>query len=538
VAQTTRLPSAAAWTALFVIFGLLAVWARRTEEIYTHGEGSLGLDSTRWGPRVSWADVTIPPAPSTIDAAKGAALYQQWCLQCHGEQGAGDGVLAKALSPPPRNFTKARFRFRTTPEGSLPSDADLFRTLTSGVLPSRMPGFAFLSDAERWALVSHVKKLTKYFDEDEKKDIHYFELLPPEPEAALAKVPAADAQAVARGMKLFQERGECWKCHGLEGRGDGPSAETLVAEEGNRIWPGNLRRGPAFFKTTRNAQDVFRILKLGIVGTPMPSYASSLKENELMDIAIFTESLWLQSARPTRTLEASGTKILSEEQQRVAVGEQSFLANCSGCHGKLGRGDGPAAKWLNPRPASLATGVYKRKSTPEGCFPSVDDLKSVLREGIPGSSMPAWNLHGDAELSALVSYLQDLSGFRSRQGEPIPIPNPPKARIATKEAVTHGAQLFAANCAMCHGEAAAGDGAWSSIVTDYRGEKLRPRNLREEPMKAGATAPSLFRTVSYGFEGTPMPGFAESLTEADRWDLVAFVLSLRTPAAVALGGSK
>lgn len=98
-------------------------------------------------------------------------------------------MLAKALSPPPRNFTKARFRFRTTPEGSLPSDADLFRTLTSGVLPSRMPGFAFLSDAERWALVSHVKKLTKYFDEDEKKDIHYFELLPPEPEAALAKVP-------------------------------------------------------------------------------------------------------------------------------------------------------------------------------------------------------------------------------------------------------------------------------------------------------------------------------------------------------------
>jgi cytochrome c oxidase cbb3-type subunit 2 len=520
---------------MFAAIYLIYLWMRRDSELHAQRPSPTSAAAIP-GPRVPWSSVTVPARdPNRApDGKAGETLYAKWCVACHGEKGDGMGLLAKALDPPPRDFTKGRFRFRTTPQGSLPSDGDLYRTITAGVLPSRMPSFAFLTDTERWALVAQVKKLSAFFDNDEQKVLNYFELTPADPEESFDGVTVqTDAAAIERGRKLFVEKGECWKCHGPLGLGDGPSAPELKSEEGFPIRSAIIPRGPAWLKVVSNARDVFRVLKLGISGTPMPSYLQGIGEEGLRDLAAYTESLWLAEPPAPMDLHQTGSRQLTGTQSLYEFGARTFTANCSGCHGPAGRGDGVAAVHFKTKPASLASGIYKFKSTPEGCFPSDLDFKRTLRSGVGGSSMPSWNLHSEAELDAVVYYLKTIAGQRARHGEMLAIAQPPVARIGTPESIEKGKQVFGAMCTTCHGKDGLGDGDFATIVADYRGEKIRPRNLREEPFKYGLDGASIFRTISYGFEGSPMPGFHNALSDADRWDLVSYIQSIREVATPA-----
>jgi hypothetical protein len=71
------------------------------------------------------------------NAKHGKALYQRYCIFCHGAQGDGNGDSAPYLDPKPRDFTKATFKCRSTPSGDLPLDSDLYDTITRGVHASR-----------------------------------------------------------------------------------------------------------------------------------------------------------------------------------------------------------------------------------------------------------------------------------------------------------------------------------------------------------------------------------------------------------------
>lgn len=528
--------------AAYVCFGffIIYMWTSKIEVRELPGTGKLGLDAKMLGPRVPWSDVEVPArGGNPSDPATGDALFKKWCVACHGEKGAADGVLAKALDPPPRDFTKGRFRFRNTPQGSNPSDGDLYRTISAGVLPSRMPSFAFLTTEERYALVDKVKSLSEFFDEEEKKMFNYFKENPAEPEVSFKgmQIPS-DAAAIERGKKLYLEKGECWKCHGKNALGDGPSAPTLKAEEGYAIRSSNLRRGPAMLKSVSSAVDVVRVLNLGISGTPMPSWAAAVTPEEMKDIAAYTENLWkLEQPTPRESIQRGSVQLTGPVSQ-FEFGERIFLNNCSGCHGKSGRGDGVATDVMRVKPASLASGVFKYKSTPEGCFPDANDLKRTLRNGVPGSSMPAWNLHSESELDSVVLFLQTLSSGRARAGQVLSVPPPPVDVVGTPESLARGKAIFGATCVVCHGVDGYGDGEFSNITRDYRGEPIRPRNLREDYLKYGTDASSIFRTISFGFEGTPMPGFGAAFSEAERWDLVSFVQSLRAGKGVAGGATR
>src|SRR5262245_8017468 len=73
-----------------------------------------------------------PAVPSEEpQLALGQRLYGNYCAQCHGDQGGGDGPAARFLYPKPRNFREGRFRVVTT--ASLgPSDQDLLHVITRG----------------------------------------------------------------------------------------------------------------------------------------------------------------------------------------------------------------------------------------------------------------------------------------------------------------------------------------------------------------------------------------------------------------------
>lgn len=69
------------------------------------------------------ASCSSDPAPTTTKSAmspqavKGAVLFKDnACYTCHGEKGAGDGMLSKTLTPPPRNYTDKAWQASTTDE--------------------------------------------------------------------------------------------------------------------------------------------------------------------------------------------------------------------------------------------------------------------------------------------------------------------------------------------------------------------------------------------------------------------------------------
>jgi len=214
----------------------------------------------------------------TGHAKSGKALYRRYCVTCHGPHGDGAGENAPHLDPKPRDFTKATFKCRSTPSGSLPTDNDLYETISRGVYNSNMPSWRPLTKQERADLVAFVKTFSTRFQEEA-----------PVAPLSIPAEPATSPESVQRGAQLFEDM-NCWSCHGKEGRGNGPSAHTLTDSKGYPILPADLTSG-MHFKCGDSGQAVFRDLVTGLDGTPMPSFTDSLKPDQVWDVVHFIESL-------------------------------------------------------------------------------------------------------------------------------------------------------------------------------------------------------------------------------------------------------
>lgn len=212
------------------------------------------------------------------DAKSGKALYRRYCVTCHGQHGDGAGENAPHLDPKPRDFTKATFKCRSTPSGSLPTDTDLYDTISRGIYNSNMPPWRPLTKQERADLVAFIKTFSTRFQEE-----------PPVAPLSIPAEPPTSPESVQRGAQLFQDM-NCWSCHGKEGRGNGPSARTLTDSKGYPILPADLTAG-MHFKCGNTSQAVFRDLVTGLDGTPMPSFTDSLKPEQVWDVVHYIESL-------------------------------------------------------------------------------------------------------------------------------------------------------------------------------------------------------------------------------------------------------
>ena len=88
------------------------------------------------------------------DIARGKAVYQRHCQDCHGLTGRGDGPAAASLTVPPANFQ----RFRSF----LKSDEELLRTIEHGVVFSPMHSWrGQLTDGEMQDVVAHIRLLSQ-----------------------------------------------------------------------------------------------------------------------------------------------------------------------------------------------------------------------------------------------------------------------------------------------------------------------------------------------------------------------------------------
>ena len=216
---------------------------------------------------------SLKPAP---DAEAGRQTYADNCARCHGPAGAGDGRDSKRMYPHPRRLSEGVFKFRTTASGTPPTDEDLYETISNGLPGSRMPDFQRLPEDVRWQLVYHVKSLSPAFQDK------------PEP-LAFGKDPGSKGANLGKGKELYTQLG-CNACHGPQGRGNGPSAATLVDQWGDHIDPADLTQGWSY-RSGSSPRDVLVRLMTGLDGTPMPSYAEAVKPEEVWDLAYYVHSI-------------------------------------------------------------------------------------------------------------------------------------------------------------------------------------------------------------------------------------------------------
>lgn len=225
------------------------------------------------------------PAGAQVDLgteeqrAAGKVVYDKYCGQCHGDTGDGNGYATPRVQPKPRDFTTGTYKFRTTPNGMLPTDDDLRRVIEIGAPYTSMPGWPNLTSAEIQNVIYYIKSFSPDFENPDR----YGEPI------EIPRPLESTEESIARGRVVYEEQG-CAACHGEVGRGDGPSAPTLVNDKGDPIKAADLtqrwtyRGGPT-------KEDIYRTFSTGLNGTPMPSYADSLEVEDRQHLVNYVYSL-------------------------------------------------------------------------------------------------------------------------------------------------------------------------------------------------------------------------------------------------------
>jgi mono/diheme cytochrome c family protein len=189
-----------------------------------------------------------------------------------------------------------------------------------------------------------------------------------------------EAAKEARGRDIFQHN--CAGCHGDNADGKGKARSGLLPT------PADLHQDHY------SDAHLATILWDGVYGSAMPPWRQ-LDKSDLIAVTAYVGSL-----------EAHVTLVSLSPQESDAAAKL-FAANCVSCHGDHGAGDGAAAGGLKPSPVNF----HVRQPSPERAW-------TALEQGIPGSSMPAWqNRLSEEDRHLLVRYVESLYDGRRKEDQ-------------------------------------------------------------------------------------------------------------------------
>jgi mono/diheme cytochrome c family protein len=290
------------------------------------------------------------------------------------------------------------------------------------------------------------------------------------------------------------------------------------------------------------------------MGYPAAPYARIVRFSALVLVLVLVLAGYLIYAYTRPTPRAREEVLTGAPESQVlaaapATGPELYANYCAGCHGEKGDGNGPAARYLYPKPRNFGANQFRIVSTTNR-RPTDEDLLYVLDHGMPGSAMFPFAHLAPEERQALISHVRVLmrqaleEQVRRQAAERGESEDEPEALAATisqmiqpgsvlavseawppsVEAVPRGRELYLKVCGACHGETGRGDGAQEQRNDD--GTLTRPRDFTRGIFKGGRDPQQLYRRIMLGMPGSPMPSSLTSLPEAQVRDLVAFVLSL------------
>ncbi|MCH8148699.1 MAG: c-type cytochrome [Planctomycetes bacterium] len=239
----------------------------------------------------------------------------------------------------------------------------------------------------------------------------------------------------------------------------------------------------------------------------------------------------------------STASIATTEAIASLEGHSLFTAHCAACHGATGGGRGPAAIALSVAPRDFRHERFRYVSTLNG-VPTEEDLIQSIRYGRRFGEMPANPQLTDAELRTLALYvkeiqrlgwldvlreefagdedtspdeLEEISHIRVRPRDPIHVVRPDRG---FQRDLDTGRELYAANCASCHGPTGRGDNLDKPL--DEQGKPISVRDLTSGEFRGGANVEEIYKRIRCGVPGTPMSA-AVALTDEEVWQLVYYV---------------
>lgn len=137
----------------------------------------------------------------------GHTTYMEYCFACHGVDGDGEGVAAKGVYPPVRNFKQGLFKFGIVKDGALPHDEDMLNIIKKGLTGSAMLPWD-ISDQRADAVWQYIKTFAPEIWEGKEKKLGEV--------VTLAKDPfgiARRSAAIEKGREVYHFTAQCTTCH-------------------------------------------------------------------------------------------------------------------------------------------------------------------------------------------------------------------------------------------------------------------------------------------------------------------------------------
>lgn len=231
----------------------------------------------------------------------GYTTYVEYCIQCHGATGQGDGPAAKGLLPPPRNLTHGLYKFPWVAYGDLPHDEDFARIIRHGLNGSAMLKWD-ISDERLDAVIQYIKTFAPETWEGKDKTVGEKIPLPADPYGDVYR-----HQAIEKGRKVYHVTAACTQCH----RGYATKAEIqgwakemgTSVELGSDLYQLKAQDGEYNYKVLppdftyhhlRSITDVPSIvqrLMYGVTGSGMPGWKDVVTDDELWALAYYVRDL-------------------------------------------------------------------------------------------------------------------------------------------------------------------------------------------------------------------------------------------------------
>ena len=194
-------------------------------------------------------------------------------------------------------------------------------------------------------------------------------------------------------------------------------------------------------------------------------------------------------------------------------GGRVYRRFCASCHGRLGDGLGPAARFLRVAPRDFTKGVYKWRTTETGALPTDADLIRTVRRGAPGTPMPSWEGRlSMADIYSVVQYIKTFSPDFAELPRPVALPMPASVPRFDAPTVQRGRMMYVLlRCWTCHGMDGRGNGPASATLVDDDGNRVVAYDFTQGQMRSGTRPIDVYRTFTTGVSGTPMPSYVEAI---------------------------
>ena len=339
---------------------------------------------------------------TTVSAATNSAeIYAKTCSVCHGEQGDGKSHAVAGLNPPPKDFTVPGLK------SSLSRD-NMIQTVTYGKPGTAMSGYSSqLNQTQISELVDYIRQQFMY-DRVGK---------------SILKRQGNDGKSIYALT--------CSVCHGEDGAGATWGKTSFNPPPVNFALQNKVRNLPR--------DRMIHSVTYGRPGTAMTAFATQLNKKEVAAVVDYIrDTFMIDSAKDhavnktakitahTQQTDAASTvgmavlhdkskesdtlqhatnaqlfdqPISAALQGNAQTGQAYYLQNCTACHGTSGKGDGPRAYFIYPRPRNfLHPASIARLNRPV--------LFKAIKQGVTGREMPAWGkVLNDQQIADITEYV-------------------------------------------------------------------------------------------------------------------------------------